>query len=190
MDAALLQTTTTTEAVTTPPPVLAEPFYIYNDSGSGENHYQDIALMGGNNNGDDGSVMRNINDTQNTYSGTSAIKFTYQPPGGEHWAGAAFLASPQGWYDDPGTRGVNTALYSKLTFRVKGSGGSVKFFIEGSDGSQSTQTLDLPSDWQPVTLDVKNAWDYITVGLGWACNNLDASGGTITFWIDEVRFEA
>jgi hypothetical protein len=156
-----------------------------------ENVYKDIAYMGSDSNGNDGSMSVKEYDTSQKKVGSASMKFTYTSPGRSHWAGMALLYAKDVWISDPGPDGPDLKLYSKYTFWVKGSGGTVKFFIECDGGPQSTKYVTVEDEWQQVTLNIKDSWKYNNIMFGWACNesNPNADGGTIEFWCDGMQFE-
>ena len=164
-------------------------FILLADDGAkgGKNAFNDTAYMGMNENGTDGSIGANINDTsKNPIVGRTAMKFSYTPINSDaHWSGVALLWKTQGWNEE----GPDLKAYTKMTFWVCGNGGRVKFFIEGDGFTQKTCLVSLTEDWQKITLDIGN-WEYINVPFGWACSESDPDqkGGTITFWVDGVHF--
>ena len=175
---------------TPPPPTPTAPFILLADDGAMENAYKDIGYMGSVNNGDDGSMSVKEYDTSQKKTGNASMRFTYASPGKSHWAGMALLFET-GWKSDPGSDGPDLGLYSEYTFWVKGSGGTVKFFIECDGGAQSTKFVTVEDEWQQVTLNIKDSWKYCNIMFGWACNesNPDVDGGTIEFWCDGMQFE-
>ena len=115
------------------------------------------------------------------------MKFSYAPTvASAHWSGVALLWESQDWK----AHGPDLKMYSQITFWVRGSGGQVKFFVEGDGYAQRTTVVTLTEDWQKITLEV-GSWEYINVPFGWACSDKDpdVKGGTITFWVDGLQFE-
>lgn len=165
-------------------------FIMCEDDGAPENAFQDMALMGMSSNGNDGSIsMNNADKGVKAKVGSTSIKFTYMPvTPAEHWSGVALLWEPEIW----NARGPDLKEYSQLTFWVYGSGGQVKFFLEGNGDNkkQTAKVVALKEEWQKVALSTGN-WDYINIPFGWTCNQSDllGAGGPITFWVDGLQFE-
>jgi len=169
-----------------------EPFILLKDDGAEEDVYKQIAYMGSKNNGNDGSMTVKTNDTSQKKIGNSSMNFTYTGPGsGSHWAGMMFLYAPGVYTADPGDKGPDLSKYTEFTFYVKGSGGTVKFFIECDGAPQASMFIKPDDEWQKVVLYLNDNWSYNNIPFGWACNegNPDVKGGTIEFWVDGLQFE-
>ena len=169
-----------------------EPFIILKDDGADEDVFGDIAYMGSRNYGDDGSISVDVFDTSEKMAGNASVRFTYEAVADEgHWAGAMFLFAKGAYTPDPGARGPDLNDYTKMTFYVKGSGGSVLFFIECDGGPQSTEIVTLTDEWTQVTLDINDTWKYVNVMFGWSCNqnNIRPGAPRIEFWVDDLRYE-
>ncbi|MCL1808382.1 MAG: hypothetical protein FWG42_01275 [Clostridiales bacterium] len=175
------------DAVIIPQP---NTFIMCEDDGAPENAFQDMALMGMSSNGNDGSIsMNNADKGVKAKVGSASLKFTYMPVNpAEHWSGVALLWEPGIW----NARGPDLKEYSQLTFWVYGSGGQVKFFLEGNGDNkkQTAKVVTLKEEWQKVALSTGN-WDYINIPFGWTCNQSDllAAGNPVTFWVDGLQFE-
>jgi len=92
---------------------------------------------------------------------------------------------------NPRDLGPDLKKFKKLSFSARGSGGIVKFFIECDDAPQAVKFVTLSNEWTQVTLNIEDSWKYCNIPFGWACNesNPDKTGGTIEFWVDNLRFE-
>ena len=163
-------------------------FYVYKDDMSGENNYLDIAYMGGENNGNDGSMSIDKRCPDDPVSGKSCMKLTYSPKDSSHWAGMLWLSGDKNFPPNPPVKGVDTSQAKRLTFWAKGNG-AANFFIEDGKGNKSLEYVELTDDWEQYTLIVPEGWDMICVGFGWASNYDDADEATMTFYLDEIRFE-
>lgn len=164
-------------------------FYVYADYLSKRNHYNDIAYMGNNNFGDDGSMKIMQDCTDNPKSRNTCIKITYTPKNSNHWAGMAWLSGDQRWRSP--IDGVDVSLAKKLTFWARGSGGRVKFFIENSGKTQDSSYISLNEEWTQYTLSIPRDGEDIadiSVGFGWAANSSDVSGKSMTFYLDDIMF--
>lgn len=179
---------TTAAPETTALPALDYVFYVYQDYQSPENHYHDIAYMGSDNNGDDGSIAINPGSAAGPQSGETCMEIRYTPQSPAHWAGAMWLSGYQNLPPNPPVEGADTARTQRLAFWAKGAG-RVKFFIENDSKNQVTQYIDLTGDWSEYTLALPEEWGTVCVGFGWSANSGDAGGGPMTFWLDGIRFE-
>ena len=169
-----------------------EPFILLKDDGAPENRYKEIAYMGSDGNGNDKSMSVTPADTSQKKIGNSSMKFSYTgPKTGSHWAGMMLLYEPGVYTDDPGDKGPDLTKYTKLTFYVKGGGGTVKFFLECDGAPQASIFCEPNDEWQLIELALKDSWSYNNIPFGWACNesNPDVKGGKIEFWVDNIRFE-
>ncbi len=148
--------------------------------------YADFGYMGSYS----GSVKVDAHDEDEAYAGDESMMFSYTPKSSNHWAGAVLLWKKGDWKYDPGTKGPNVNKYKECSFRVKGTGGWVKLYIEGDNGEQSTTTLYLEDEWQEVVLPVREGWKYVRIPFGWACNqsDVDDSEDTIQFYIDALQY--
>ena len=169
----------------------AAPYFLLADDGAAQDIYGDIAYMGSDSNGNDGSMSVSINDTSQKMIGESSMRFSYTPKSESHWAGMALLFSENAWLSDPGDKGPDLKRYTRFSFWVKGHGGKVKFFIECDGGAQDAAIVTVTDEWQKVTLNIDKSWGFCNIPFGWACNesNPDTDGGTIEFWCDGMQFE-
>ncbi|NLI19982.1 MAG: DUF3597 domain-containing protein [Clostridiales bacterium] len=161
------------------PTAAAYVFQVYDDAPV---HYGDIAYMGNQNNGDDGSMVIDTGCTDNPHSGVSCIRITYDPPSAGHWAGMMWLSGANNFPPNLPVDGVDAARASRLTFYARGLG-STKFFIENEQKQQVTLNVQLPSDWTQYTLAVPSDWEQVCVGFGFASN---AAAGKSTIYLDDI----
>ncbi len=170
----------------------APQYIMLQDDGAISNVYSSLALMGMLSNGSDNSVSMDPEDPSQSYSGKTSMQFSYQPPDiGDHWSGVMMLLVEGNYQADPGEKGPDLSKVSKMVFNVKGSGGSVRFFVECDGGEQIVEAVNLQADWQQVTLELDSSWSYCNIPFGWSCNESDpdTAGGKIEFWVDGLRFE-
>lgn len=176
----------------TPSPFPYKYILMYDD-GAPSNVFGAFAYMGSANGGVDGSIEMDTNDSSQSIQGAASMRFSYQPMADIHWSGVMMLFGEGKYSEDPGERGPDLSMVSKMVFHVKGSGGTVKFFVEcdGSQFNQSAKTVELKEDWQKVTLELNSDWRYCSIPFGWTCDqtNPQPAGGKIEFWVDNLRFE-
>lgn len=156
-------------------------FPVYDDA---LEHYGDIAYMGNNNNGDDGSMTIDPGCAENPYSGSACLKITYTPPSLSHWAGMMWISGANNYPPNLPVDGVDAAQANRLTFYARGDG-STKFFIENDERQQVTLNVQLTPDWTQYTLDVPSDWQQVCVGFGFASNG---SAGDFTLYLDDIVF--
>lgn len=163
-------------------------FYVYEDERSSGNSYQDIAYMGSSNNGSDGSMSIDKGCADEPFLGDSCMAITYTPKSESHWAGMMWLSGAQNFPPNPPVKGVDASQAERLIFWARGSG-ATKFFIENDAGDQVSTYEPLAEEWTEYTLDIPSDWETVCIGFGWASNYDDADGGTMTFYVDDIRFE-
>ena len=181
------------------PPVQPLKHYILRaDDGAAYDVYSDIAYIVNNNIENDGSIS--VKERDNSYKipkpkSNSSMKFTYKANGTEHEAGIKLLFAHGQRESDPGAIGPNLRHFSRFTFRVRGHGGTVKFYIVGVDDNdidrKSTKIVKLTDNWKKYTLFIDDRWRYCNIPFAWECNESspDRSDGTIEFWCAGMRFE-
>jgi hypothetical protein len=174
-----------------PEPETVYSFILFKDDGAERDSFGELAYMGMDDDGNDGSMTADLFDTSEKTVGESSSRFTYTPPGGSHWAGMMFLFEPGKFQEDPKDKGPDLSKATKMTFYVKGGAetGTVKFFVECDGGPQSSETVALTGEWAEVTLPLDKDWSYCNVPFGWACNQSDPDGVSLQFWVDGIRFE-
>ena len=156
-------------------------FQIYDDV---PRHYGDIAYMGSQNNGDDGSMTIDPECADRPHSGGSFIRITYNPPYAGHWVGMMWLSGASNYPPNLPVDGVDAAQASQLTFYARGSG-STKFFIENDKKQQVTLHAELTQDWTKYTLAVPADWEQICVGFGFASNG---AAGACVIDLDDIAY--
>jgi hypothetical protein len=176
-----------------------EPFVLLADDGATTDRYRNVALMGSDNNGNDGSIAFDTHDTGEAYIGEGSVRISYTAPadGSAHWSGLVLLYAPEiedegAWKGDPGELGPDLSKgYTKITLWVKGSGGVGKIFSEYNGGAQASKFITFTEEWQQVVLEIpKNAkYNNIMFGASFNQANPGEKGGTVSFWADGLQFE-
>ncbi|NLI19987.1 MAG: hypothetical protein GX418_00330 [Clostridiales bacterium] len=166
----------------TPVPT-AEPyaFKVYEDAMV---HYGDVAYMGSQNNGDDGSMTVDPACSENPHSGSKCIQIIYAPPAKNHWAGMMWLSGASNFPPNLPVDGVDATQAGQLTFYARGLG-STKFFIENEQKQQMTLKVDLTEDWKQYTLAVPSDWVQVCVGFGFASSGAAGKG---LIYLDDITY--
>ena len=159
----------------------ANIFQVYDDAMV---HYGDIAYMGSNDNGSDGSIMMDLSCTENPCSGSACIRITYTPLSKNHWAGVMWLSGANNFPPNLPADGVDAGQVKQLTFCARGSG-ATKFFIENDRKQQVTKNVRLTEDWTQYTLDIPSDWEHICVGFGFASNGAAGKG---VIYLDDIAY--
>lgn len=190
------------------------PFYVYKDGDSSENKFYASGMMG-----DFNDVLVDLYNKDDPYEGASAVKIVYKPGAarGGRWAGVYWQYPANNWGEAP--TGFDLRIAKRLTFWAKGrNGGEVinTFQIGGIIGkygdtaAKGIGPIVLSEQWQKYTIELRNVegsiifsrdradcWPFmaplsrIVGGFCWA-TSLDANSNkeNITFYLDEIRFEA
>lgn len=175
---------------------LPNPFYVFKDRGSKENHYIPAGWMG-----DTGDLKFNQNYIDDVLDRTNTcikIIYTAEKKQGANWAGIYWQMPANNWGDKKG--GYDLSKYSKLIFKVRGDKGGEyidKFMMGGITGqtedgdsdNTETQPIELTTEWKEITLDLKGLdMKHIIGGFGFAVN-ADMNEKGIVFYLDEIRYE-
>jgi len=170
-----------------------EPFAVYVDRSSRENHYIASGWMG-----DYGDIRISEGEKENPYSGTTCIKITYTAEGnqGAGWAGLYWQWPPNNWGERKG--GFDLTGATKLTFWARGENGGeqiMEFKMGGLTGTYSDSDsatigpVELTLEWTQYTIDLSNLdLSYISAGFCWVTNNMAAPDGVI-FYLDDIIYE-
>ena len=188
------------------------PFYVYKDADSGENNFFPTGNMG-----DLSNAEINIYCKELPYSGSSCIKIAYKAKPGQAygWAGLYWQYPPNNWGNIPKAYDLTGA--TKLTFWARGKdGGEVinKFQVGGitgkyrDSGIASIGPITLSKEWKKYTINLRNmnnsiiisdedkeCWPFmeplsrIIGGFCWATSLEANNSQSITFYLDEIRFE-
>lgn len=171
------------------------PFYVYQDAASRENHYCPSGWMG-----DFSDLHMNQRWDKNPASGkySTQIKYTAERHQGAGWAGIYWQDPCNNWGDKKG--GFDLTGFTKLKFKARGEkGGEIveKFQMGGITGqgeSGDSDNIDsgaitLTKEWKEYTLDL-NKLDLSDIVGGFCLvfsAESDPNGATV--YLDDVRFE-
>ncbi|MCA9405117.1 MAG: hypothetical protein KC684_01145 [Candidatus Omnitrophica bacterium] len=170
------------------------PFYIYSDAGSRQNHYTPSGFMP---NGR--CIELSSKWTEGCQSGDSCIRIKYDVEcshNDEKWGGIYWLNPPNNWGSRKG--GYNLAGAKKLTFWAKGQTGGEQiqeFTIGGIKGDYPDTDMIvigpvlLTSEWQQYSIDLRGKdLSYISGGFAWS-TSVDVNPADVVFYMDEIKFE-
>lgn len=170
------------------------PFYIYADKGTAQNHYIPSGFM------PDGKCL-SLDEiwTEQCHSGKTCIRIEYDlacSRQGQRWAGIYWLNPANNWGQRKG--GFNLTGAQQLTFWARGDKGGEQiqeFTVGGITGNYPDSDLAvlgpviLSSEWRPYTIDLRGKdLSYISGGFAWS-TAADVNAETCTFYLDEIRFE-
>ncbi len=167
-------------------------FYVYQESGSRQNHYAPSGWMG-----DHGDMRINESYSDNPRVGNSCIEIRYSARGsqGAGWGGIYWQNPANNWGDVRG--GYNLTGAESVTFWARGAEGGeyiTEFKIGGIDGvysdsgSASIGPITLTDEWQKYTIDLSGVdLSYISGGFCWVTSAQFNPDG-IVFYLDEIRY--
>ena len=168
-----------------------EPFYVYEDFMSPNNHYAPSGWMG-----DVANLELDQSYSQESHDGKSCIKMRYNAEGLKQWAGIYWQHPVNNWGDKKG--GYNLTGATKLTFWAKGLNGyevisEVK--IGGISGAFSDsdvawlKKIKLTGSWKKYTIDLSNS-DLSSISGGFCIvfSKKDNPKGC-TVLLDDIRYE-
>ena len=168
-----------------------EPFYVYEDFMSPNNHYAPSGWMG-----DVANLELDQSYSQEFHDGKSCIKMRYNAEGLKQWAGVYWQHPVNNWGDKKG--GYNLTGATKLTFWARGANGyeiisEVK--IGGISGQFSDsdvawlKTIKLTGSWKKYTIDLsKSDLSSISGGFCIVFSKKDNPKGCTVF-LDDIRYE-
>jgi hypothetical protein len=139
------------------------------------------------------AILRDDCWPENTHSGPSCIKITYDDTG--NWAGIVWQNPPNDWGDEPGGWDITGA--KKLSFWARGeAGGELVEFKLGilgrnkdfpDSGKASLGRVKLSSTWQKYEIPLEGKdLTCIKTGFVWS---LAGRKEPITFYLDDIRYE-
>jgi exo-beta-1,3-glucanase (GH17 family) len=184
-------------------PSSSSTFYIYQDADSSGNHYAPSGYMG-----DIGDI--HITDTfeENSYLGKTSIRVIYDAEGKGpnacssppcRWAGVYWQEPPSNWGKDKfwAGRGFDLSRYNRLLFWARADKPCIVEFKVGGISEPYGDSLVYPrstkaeliTEWQEFEVDLDGAdLTRIIGGFAWV-TNWETNLGSITFYLDEIRFE-
>lgn len=173
---------------------LFQPFLIYADKGTRNNHYIPSGFM------PDGKCL-SLDDawTENCHNGKSCIKIVYDTEcskQGRKWAGIYWLNPANNWGSQKG--GFNLTGAQKLTFWARGEKGGERLEemkiggITGeypdSDSAVIGPVL-LTPEWKEYSLDLRGKdLTSISGGFTWAAKE-EVNPQGCTFYLDDIQYE-
>jgi len=171
-----------------------QPFYVFSDKGSRQNHYIPSGFM------PNGRCIT-FSDTwqKDCHGGRTCIKVVYDVECSrkdQKWAGVYWLNPANNWGSRKG--GYNLTEAKKLTFWAKGEKGGEQiqeFTIGGISGDypdSDTAVIGpviLGAQWRQYTIDLRGKdLSYISGGFAWTTSE-DVNPEDCTFYLDDIRFE-
>ena len=176
-------------------PEVPQPFWVYQDKGSRENHYIPSGFM------PDGKCI-SFDDglLQNCHSGKTCIKIIYDvtcSKDGQKWAGIRWLNPANNWGSQKG--GYNLTGFQKLTFWAKGEKGNERieeFNIGGITGEypdSDTAVIGpviLTPEWKEYTIDLRGKdISSISGGFTWS-TSVEVNPENCTFYLDDIQYQS
>jgi len=171
-----------------------QPFIVYLDKGSRDNHYVPSGFM------PDGKCLT-FNDAwlENCQEGNSCIKIEYDVEcsrNGQKWSGIYWLNPANNWGSQKG--GFNLDGAQKLSFWARGAKGGERieeFKIGGISGDYPDSDMAvigpvmLTDEWRQYTIDLRGKdLSYISGGFSWSTNT-DVNPQSCTFYLDNIKYE-
>lgn len=171
-----------------------QPFDIYTDKGSRNNHFIPSGFM------PNGKCL-SLEDawTEGCRSGKTCIKVVYDVECSrqdQKWAGIYWLNPPNNWGNRKG--GFDLTGAKKLTFWAKGQKGGEhieEFKMGGILGSYPDSDMAiigpviLTDNWRQYTIDLRGKdLSYISGGFSWS-TNIDFNLEECTFYLDDLQYE-
>lgn len=170
------------------------PFWVYNDKGSRENHFVPSGFM------PNGKCVA-LNDAwqENCYQGTSCIKTVYNVKCSQEdqkWAGIYWLNPANNWGNRKG--GFDLTGATKLSFWARGERGGEQIEeirmggITGDYPDSDVAVIGpiiLSNEWREYTIDLRGKdLSYISGGFSWS-TNVDVNPQDCVFYLDHIKYE-
>lgn len=181
-----------------------DPFYLYLDAGSPENHFAPTAY-----DGDCGDVRIDEAFGENPRSGKTCIRIVYEPKG-KGPSECAYTPpckwAALGWRHPPHNKGKEARFagkgfdlsgFGRLTFAARADEPCKLRFSVGGVDEAFGDSLSYPRNlfaqldrkWKEFVIDLRDAdLRHIITGLTWA-TNWETTPHGVTFYLDDVRFE-
>ena len=181
------------EAVTTTGEATFNPFKVYTDANSPDNHYAPSGWMG-----DWGDLQLDSASFDEPHGGTTCLKITYtiKRSQGANWAGIYWQNPPNNWGGRPG--GFDLTGATKIVFWARGSKGGERieeFRIGGITGEYGDSDIAgfgpvlLNKDWTQYEIDLTGKdLSSISGGFMWSAN-VDGNPEGFTIYFDDIRYE-
>lgn len=169
------------------------PFFVYKDKGSPDNHFIPSGWMG-----DVSDVTFNDAETDNPHSGSSCIKVIYsaKASGGNRWAGIYWQNPANNWGSRKGGFDLTGATYLKFWAKGENGGERIEEFKMGGltgdfpdSDTASIGPVILTKEWKEYTIDLRGKdLSYVSGGFCWA-TNVDVNPSGVTFYLDDIVYE-
>ena len=170
-----------------------QPFIVYQDIGTRENHYVPSGFMPNGN-----CLSMNTRWQENCHSGKTCIKIVYDTECSEKdqkWAGVYWLNPANNWGSRKG--GFDLTGASRLTFWARGENGGERieeFKIGGIGGDFPDSDMAiigpviLSKEWREYSIDLRGKdLSYISGGFSWA-TNVEVNPNGCTFYLDDIVY--
>ena len=171
-----------------------QPFVVYHDKGTRENHFVPSGFM------PNGKCLE-FDDTwqQDCYEGKTCVKVVYDlecSREDQQWAGIFWLNPANNWGVKKG--GFNLEGAEKLTFWARGENGGERieeFNIGGITGnypdsdSAMIGPVILTDEWRQYSIDLRGRdLTYISGGFSWT-TNVKVNSESCVFYLDKIQYE-
>lgn len=171
------------------------PFIVYQDKGTRENHFVPSGFM------PNGNCLK-FTDTwqEGCYEGKTCMKIEYDVACSrqdQQWAGIFWLSPANNWGAKKG--GFNLDGAQKITFWAKGEKGGERieeFNIGGITGnypdsdSAMIGPVILTQEWRQYSIDLRGKdLTYISGGFSWTTNAQVNSDDACIFYLDQIQYE-
>ncbi|MCK4340647.1 MAG: hypothetical protein KAY37_02845 [Phycisphaerae bacterium] len=184
---------------------VAGAFYIYLDGDSPKNHYKPTGYMG-----DCGDIHIDETFEDRPHSGQTCIRIVYDAKGKKpneclyrppcKWAGVYWQHPPNNFGKNPANKGkgFDLSAYGRLVFWARADRKcKIEFKVGGIDAPYGdslsyprSKTAKLNDKWREFQVDLKGAdLKHIIGGFCWV-SNWDANPDGVTFYLDDIRFDA
>lgn len=171
----------------------AQRFWVYSDDGAEENHFVPSGWMG-----DAAAITVDAAFTSHVNRGSTCQLWNYAVERGEQgWAGV-YWQNPEGnWNGTVKGAGADLRGARRLVFSARGETGNevVTFGYGGLKGryGDSTkgvkQTYHLTREWTEYVIPLSGNLSHIIGGFYWTVDSKENSGKSITFYLDDIRYE-
>jgi exo-beta-1,3-glucanase (GH17 family) len=185
------------------PTAVDTSFYVYRDLDFQGNHFSPTGYMG-----DIGDIKIDEAYTENTHSGTTAIRITYLRKGNSpnscnysppcRWAGVYWQEPPNNWGTDKFWQdsGYDLSGYTRVLFWARADRVTkIEFKVGGIVGPYGDSLIyprsklaNLTQEWQEFEIGLEGAdLSHIIGGFVWVTNWEQNPGGVI-FYLDDIRY--
>ena len=171
-----------------------QPFLVYKDKGSRENHFIPSGFM------PNGKCVTFVDDwKENCHDGATCIKVVYDiacSKEDQQWAGIYWQNPANNWGNRKG--GFNLDGAKEVSFWARGEKGGERieeFKIGGVTGDFPDSDMAiigpviLTNEWRKYTIDLRGKdLSFISGGFSWS-TNVDFNPEACTFYLDDIQYE-